>query len=84
MYILCFYQVPFYCKNQQANSSQLRNKIRNGEYTFDKNTSISNDLLELIKKMLTTSSENRIKIKDILKNQTFRFDKETNPLCLII
>ncbi len=51
----------------------MREKIRNGDFDIDENEPISQDLLRLLKKMLTTTPEMRIKIQDILKNKIFKF-----------
>jgi hypothetical protein len=68
-----FEKAPFNCTSDHPNSKEMREKIRNGDFDIDENEPISQDLLRLLKKMLTTTPEMRIKIQDILKNKIFKF-----------
>jgi serine/threonine protein kinase len=73
LYIIIYEKAPFNCTNDHPNSKKMREKIRNGDFVIDKNEPISEDLLRLLKRMLTTTPEMRIKIKEILKNKMFKF-----------
>ena len=52
----------------------IRDKIRNGDYKIE-NNGFSYDLYSLLKKLLTTSPELRIKIGDVLKYKIFKNNK---------
>ena len=74
LYIICHERAPFGISATNPNSKEIRNKIRIGDYKIEKN-GFSDDLISLLKKMLTTSPEMRIKIHDVLKWKTFKSNK---------
>ena len=83
MYILCFYHVPFQDPQHRPNSSEMRKKIRNGEYSIDDTALVSADLRNLLSKMLITDPVKRIDVREILKEKCFRLSNESTLTCSI-
>ena len=65
LYLLTFGVLPFYSKN----ISVLYRKIIRGKYEIQEKDEASKDLIELIGKMLTVNTEDRISIEGILRHQ---------------
>ena len=78
LYILCFDKAPFDYSSQQPNSSQMRQKIRDGCIDIDKSEFVSEDLVKVLRKMLKTSPDTRIKADELLKNNFFRIPLPSN------
>jgi len=66
---------------QASNNSELYNKIKKGNYSFDRNTwgAISNGPKRLIKKMLVVDPRRRPSAKELLKDEWLQIPKELLP-----
>lgn len=69
MYILLCGFPPFYSNHGLAISPGMKKRIRNGQYTFPSPEwdAVSEQAKSLIRKLLTTDPEKRIKINDFMK-----------------
>jgi len=69
MYILLCGFPPFYSNHGLAISPGMKKRIRNGQYTFPSPEwdAVSEQAKQLIRKLLTTEPEKRIKIEEFMK-----------------
>ena len=79
LYTLIFGKKPFYKKKEE----ELYKIIINGEYSFPENCQISEDLKDLIKKILVIDVNERIKLDQILNHNFLKY-KNNIPTSLPI
>ena len=79
MYILLFGKYPF----DGRHKNEIYKKIKKTKYYFPKDTKISNEAKDLIKKILVSSPDRRPTLDEILKHDFFQI-YETIPKCLPI
>lgn len=71
MYILCYNKSPFFSSDGRPNSSEMRKRIKNGDYEINQGNIRTVEVKNLITRMLVVDKYRRIKIDDILKTKWF-------------